>query len=958
MILDADEMTLQPVWEEALSKWLESQDTETPFGWNDFFITGPSMDVVASGTWHDTSPQPILYRFVNELVNNITQSPRMKEMLREGLTKAEIRITHHEHVNASVSSASMYPRLHQGEQSSPKIAEGSEAADEEPNPTPSKPPRLRLLRTSDHYFTARHSQATGNTAFEPVGYSQQDTLVDRICESPSYNPWQSPTSPRHVATLDEHQQRLALSRPEILLNPNDSSMHAKNLTSAATYHVQVTVGLDEIGTQPDENGSSSERQNFCSPGEPDAIAKPEVCPPMPGAYPHDEMECSSSTELDLDAEPHLSDSFKELAIPQNTQEEDHLIKDDSDSICVLPVDSDLVIPNPDDVLPVTHQLVSEAACTGNKQLPYIPDVGSISTNDVAPSTQTKDQSRTAELPATDGSICGNAAVLTLDDQSVPQHAAHVALSESEMSRDTGTKLLSSDQTGFAAWQGRVTQADKPSVATRSTLPQVDHDSNVIEDSDTTGTFEPASLLPMSGLSLIDKPLEGDVPSSEGLPVKPLAPHFEMESSFSRSCFIRNPWDYYMMEDNSRFKDSSWWETWSLPAMHFAPTSKVEVFITSNAGCHSVVEYDTKSENGTSDWETQSSLSDYDRPWGKQHDLIKELWQLFAEEVEYESTFSDEYGGNRLERLRHDLNSIEPATTERTQSSTWDNWPNEPSENDSADESWATNSDAHASETEDEEGEDTQERKASKAHEQELSRAQHNSGSPSATRPDVAAPALTARESLDGPIKYRRQVFDFQFNPAALNINTPKFNGTPFTSHAATLPPTMEALQRIFGDFIIGPASKAAEPIRKDVPSMNPVPQKDSGSDNISNEWEEVPYQDEDQKGIRYVPNKRQKRADSASPPARQPGESKSNSEPQQNNSRVNHGTHRKMRHAGHRERSALVARPNPQSRNQHRKQDTFRAPAYAWGADVELRPWRKPREPFREEDYLYQKWSF
>ena len=940
--LNSDKPRLKPVWEDALERWEDTQNTDTPLGWNDFFITGPSMDVVSKGRWYDSSPQPLLSRQMRDVIDfmqlpqvmktfqnviDLVQRPRMKK-LQNGFKRVKRHLTHRVPGDASASLVSSIRLPHSDEQSSPAFSEHWETVNEEPDPTPTKAPQSRLLRTRSHSFTARDAQAADDPLSASAAHSQQDAINDLVNESPSHSPQKPAVSALHSAVIEQCQQSSLV--PTNQQNANDSTLNANDCTTGAFYHHQTTVSLGDVRTPSDDKGSPRQWEELCLRVR-DIIAHTGVYPLVRGAVPEGEIKESSSAELDRNAVSELSDSLKELTVTKKAQEEEQLSRIDLDAIAVLSVDEDLAVPVLDEIPPVNDQIVADATTSFTERDRSNTTVVTTSHSDDVLSTQESGQLRASEPPSEVGSHSQHAKMSKLDDDCEPQRDANVALPESDMSGDTGTKLLPGVQKGDAAEQGKVAEADNPSTPTRSAPSQMDSDSCVNEESNTTGSFI-SDILSLLGDPLSnDMPLERHVLPSERLLVTP-------------------------------------------------PTaSEIETPLGSRAGCHSVIEDDAGTEGDSIDEDTDSSTSEDVRPWTKQQELKRERWLLCAERIEYEYGFpisekyyealpfeqleswrqgqeailTEEHNGERLENLRRELEDMERVSS-KTELSTWDDWPDEPSEDDSVDDSWTTEDDAHASETEDDMGAGTQEHNVGIIYRDERPSPECVGDPSPAPDLDVAAPALTARET------HRKGMEDIrpwsEFNPPVLNIHVPDFNPTqsPISS-SATLSPTIEALSRILSDLAINPATNDVESINDTVPAIKPNPQQRSES---GHDGEDMLAQEDDNKGRPCIWTAHPEPADIAAESTMGTNEPKVSNQVHQNGLRMENkatAEKRPMLRIMNEAHQWPSETPVSQTLNTGIH---VRSPACVWGPYVELKSRGKPRETFREEDYLYQKWSF
>ncbi len=955
------EKKLKPVWKEALNKWLATQKTQAPLGWNEFFITGPSMDVVIGGLCYDSSPQPLssrqlsTRRHANRFVINIMGRSGIETMLRTGMKQAKLHLTHHGRGGASVSPASKVRPPHWDEQSSPKISGDWETADEELDPTPSKPPQSRLLRTWDQWSTARDIQ-TGDIAVSGLAaHSQTTAIVDLANESssssfpnPPYSTWRAPSA-------DECQQTLSL--PTIQQDNNDTSVHANNRTGDATYHLQATIGLSDIGTPSGGEESPGRRKKVCSTGDQDIIGNTEMRACMPGAFPEDEIEIekASPTELDRKEVPELLDLLKEFAITQNVNEEEPLSQVDSNATGALPVDNNIVISISDDILPVSDQLVSEVASLVSEQLPSVPIPVSTSTSDSALSTYDRSQPSTLESSSVYGSVPGHTAVSTPDDNCQSQHKADVSSFEAHWYRDGDTKLLPIGLTGDAATQGNVTEAYRPSVAAESARSETDHDSSVIADFKMTVT---ASSYPSGGLGPCGTPGVHSVPPSEGTTVTTFVPTTKdtpissQRNAYQSICFMQ-PYQTYSFEE-PRLVDY-------------------------NAGHRFAVEDDVEYDENASDWETQSSLSDDDRPWAKQRGLARELWDLCDENSEYTyglnmEKLKYESGWDRLERLRRDLEAMDVQSTQHTRLPTWQDWLDEPSEDDPEDESWcATGAEKEANDNDVKQDESSAEDEVSVKREYSPPKSPHKPSPASALHLNVAAPALTpfAAQFMSTEVP---RVSSFKFSSATFNVKAPEFNPTrplgssPITSSANK---ALASTTKVFGDVVIDPTLKATRRKSKAVPTVRPVLKEGLGSILDSNHGEGMLTSEDDDEGrpqARTERQKCQKHAHSATATAgqltRKMNQPEGRSHSQQSSPRVNNMIARSAdgrpalaieneEHQSDVEEESKNSASESSGSNRH-----IPSPSCAWGADGNLGLDRMAREPFRERDFLSQSWSF
>jgi hypothetical protein len=83
------------------------------------------------------------------------------------------------------------------------------------------------------------------------------------------------------------------------------------------------------------------------------------------------------------------------------------------------------------------------------------------------------------------------------------------------------------------------------------------------------------------------------------------------------------------------------------------------------------------------------MSDNDRPQRRHRALEREMSELCAEHNQFTyglelNRLEFRWGPHRLERLRKDLKVMDMRTTEEKRLPTWDNWQDEPSDDDSAD----------------------------------------------------------------------------------------------------------------------------------------------------------------------------------------------------------------------------------------------------------------------------------
>lgn len=250
----------------------------------------------------------------------------------------------------------------------------------------------------------------------------------------------------------------------------------------------------------------------------------------------------------------------------------------------------------------------------------------------------------------------------------------------------------------------------------------------------------------------------------------------------------------------------------------------------------------------SDWDTSSSMSENDRPQAKQRALEKELQNLSMERNWYDYGLKRPKMGSktpeqRLKRLSGKLHAVESLPIEKPQHLTWDNWQEEPSEDDSEDGSWH---DAHGRETVIEDAENPRERNINSKSAGEIPEYQQEPRPGSGTRLSFTNSAKISLAAYSKPTE-QSNLPESRFSSFKFDIARSS-QGFTFTVPPSKSQSPFSSIQR-FG----GGASKSTYRVPL---ASSPV---DSEGDNNSELREDILASSDDDLGKPKVPKERVKR---------------------------------------------------------------------------------------------------
>lgn len=684
-------------------------------------------------------------------------------------------------------------------------------------------------------------------------------------------------------------------------------------------NLQATIDSPDMGgtSEVEKNwADAGQRGNSPSRSENAVLDIAIMLARMPGTFPDEEIEEASSVILNVNEAQKRSSLSPRNSWFGGTPEQGNLIAESAQGTNVSIMRNAVSAAEVSNVAPIVYELDSRAAPSTSSETTHvtIPDVRLASTSEVE-NLKAAPQS-TTDSASQDNSVANKVTAAGFEDSS--NAPSMVSISKADTVKVSGpSRKCRSLNIGSA----NSNTADRAAVY----LPSVVH-----------------PTVPVGGTA--------------GFPFRPVVekgPDFEHIYQ-SISCML---WYSKCSFEELRLKDY-------ITGHRFAYEDAAEL------------------PEHFSDCETESSLSDDDRTWTKQQSLEKELQDLLAEQMEFEGLDPDtmEYkrAKHRLKRLRQNMEAvdtrptdeeveklIEEETEESSQHSTeddrfptFDEWSDQPSEDDSADGTWASDTDNENVDTQDDEEASTQ----------ELSSKVDSSATPAKLRSDsseAATPTLdiAATAETHPPVGISPSeglgTFTFQFGSPAPNVNMPRLNFIqPFETKETSV-----VESKIFTDVFVKSRSDVRSCNSKSasvgsLPPNNPEPEQDneatSNNDMLSDK------DSNDTTGRLQASNERLKRAQHidnpislARQPVRETNQCDSSSESQPYDRSVIGRPLLAIKNGPHQGDGDEIYDADVSDMGEDMANKHIPSPAIAWGTDGRL-----GLDAFREKDFLSQKWSF
>lgn len=623
-------------WEQALGRWIATQDREVPLRWDTFFLFGSSVNVVTDGpnllSVYSSRSQLFGGEYLKEILSNIIQEVKENAIPSKARNRVEIRSADgSEDFNQAPDMPA--PQLpHPDLQLKANLTIDLETVYDKPEGTPKEVTKATRQETWDHWFVAPDIYTSDGVMSEHIFVDKQATVS-------------GPTSDTYIQRFPAS---IRTAEPPVIaqiFREGDSpSIDPPEERAGETwYYHQATIDTSERSATPEEEADRETADLGKQPharDDDDVADILEMLARMPGAFPED---CSKSATI---AEYTKSATTAEYAESTSS------------------ADMQMCLYQKPDVSYIFEDFFFCTTADGTISCEKMPDYN-----------WKEIQMNRYDIPAR--------RTFLVDDHNVVTWIPDIAPAMSELSSRVPSPV--DVEAHFPP------VADAPlcckDLRVGSEEPNLPRDRVDEADSISPCSIFPGSVATSNSTSSasLNSPWRGNFSalSSTGTAVVPFVPPIDRENLWSGS-----PIAYQSITAMIWYRRSSFEEL------------RLEDY---NTGRRFVREQNPDAAEEESDCENLSSSSDDDRPRTRQGDLEEELQDLDDEECWYNYGLEDhgiEYESpqQRIRRLASDLGSMSSPSTENTPPPTWDDWLEEPSEDDSEDGSWA---DSHAEETVDE-----------------------------------------------------------------------------------------------------------------------------------------------------------------------------------------------------------------------------------------------------------------
>jgi hypothetical protein len=315
---------LEPGWEQALERWLGTQDREVPLRWDTFFLFGSSVNVVNDGSnlLSVYSSQPKLFEeeYFKEVVSNIIQE--LKETAIPSRASNRVEICSADGSEDFDPAPDMpAPQLpHPDLQPKAKLTIDLETVCDKTEGTPKEVTKATRQETWDHWFVAPDKYTSDDVMSEHIFVDKQATVS-------------SPTSDTYIrhfsASIRTAEPRVIA---QIFRDGDSPSIDRPDERAGETwYYHQANIDTSERSATPEEEADTESADLGKQPhtrNDDDIADISEMLARMPGAFPEDfsksatnaeytESTSSADMQMCLFQKPDVSYIFEDFVFRKN-----------------------------------------------------------------------------------------------------------------------------------------------------------------------------------------------------------------------------------------------------------------------------------------------------------------------------------------------------------------------------------------------------------------------------------------------------------------------------------------------------------------------------------------------------------------------------------------------------------------------------------------------------------------